>query len=583
MQALPSLLTLALLSTAAAAQCDQLHPVLHAGSPQSAPLVHHGGTAKGTVLFSDGGQAGREAYWYDGQQVVGPLEILPGPGSGALLSSGLNRITYAVLGGQAVAVFTGTDGQLASSFPHTNYEPWMCDGTTVMPLPEALPGKETMSPDHYTYSAGKVFFVGRNNATGNELWVTDGSATWQVAELCPGLCDGVTYSSLRPYRDGILFTGIDPAHGAELWFSDGTAAGTYLVADLEPGPAGSLASPLMRLGDEYVVVANTSAHGVESWLTDGTSLKPMAEVIPGPRSGTPSWLGVGFGKAFFSADDDVHGQELWAYDLATGTSALFADLAPGPASSKPAQIMVHADGLLILDDANHGRLHWAPWDGQQLGAATLLHSGQAIPWLGHHDHLIAPMGRGVYFVAPYGSTGRELWYVEPGVTAPALVCDLWPGLGNSYPQAGQIVDDKLAFLAADPYRGWALRALETGQATSMRIEPGAPVTTLTATPPALSFKARIEHYGALPGATTVVLLGAPQDEPQVLATGDLVWTDPFTAQVVATGTGPVVDAELAVPAAPALAGVRRHVQAFSVPGHGAPFDVSNAVRLVLGN
>jgi ELWxxDGT repeat protein len=47
--------------------------------------------------------------------------------------------------------------------------------------------------------------------------------------------------------DGTLFfVAEDPTHGTELWESDGTAAGTVLVADINPGPGDSWPSGLTK-------------------------------------------------------------------------------------------------------------------------------------------------------------------------------------------------------------------------------------------------------------------------------------------------------------------------------------------------
>jgi ELWxxDGT repeat protein len=329
--------------------------------------------------------------------------------------------------------------------------------------------------------------------------------------------------------------------------------------------------------------AHTAAHGRELWRTDGVTASLVVDAAPGPASGWRRSLGVGFGQVFFAADDGVHGEELWALDLVTGNAALLADLRSGPASSYPYAVCALADGLLVMvaQQTAVSALHWLPWDGQQLGAPPLLHQGTF--GLSALNPSFTPMGRGAYFSAPYGTTGHEVWYVEPGVSAPALVCDLWPGSGHSFPDSLRTIDDRLMFRASDPVHGYELRTLHTGQATAQTIDPPAAYTSLSVTPPVLGKTMRIEHLGGLPGAPTANVFGPPRDEPLVTALGALAWLAPSQATVLTTGAGPVIQRQVVVPANPALMGVRLHVQAYSVPGHTSPFDLSNAVRIVLGN
>src|SRR5215470_6154367 len=55
----------------------------------------------------------------------------------------------------------------------------------------------------------------------------------------------------------------DGVHGNELWVSDGTTAGTYLVADLNPGSAGAAPFALTDVEGTLYFVAFTPGNGRE--------------------------------------------------------------------------------------------------------------------------------------------------------------------------------------------------------------------------------------------------------------------------------------------------------------------------------
>jgi ELWxxDGT repeat protein len=88
-----------------------------------------------------------------------------------------------------------------------------------------------------------------------------------------------------------VFTADDGATGRELWVTDGTAAGTRIVADLEPGRGGSDAYNFAAFGEGRVVFsAATAATGREAWVTDGTAAgtRLLQDIGPG-GSGSDPW------------------------------------------------------------------------------------------------------------------------------------------------------------------------------------------------------------------------------------------------------------------------------------------------------
>ena len=69
-----------------------------------------------------------------------------------------------------------------------------------------------------------------------------------------------------------FFTARDDATGVELWKTDGTAAGTGQLDDLVLGAASSSPSGFTRSGSLLYVTAEEALHGRELWPIPGSAL-----------------------------------------------------------------------------------------------------------------------------------------------------------------------------------------------------------------------------------------------------------------------------------------------------------------------
>lgn len=83
-------------------------------------------------------------------------------------------------------------------------------------------------------AGSNLFYVGLDQDSFEGLWVTDGTSAGSLRVKAISQPRNFT-----PVGDSIYFTAFSPQYGSELWRSDGSEAGTVLVADIDPGPAGS--------------------------------------------------------------------------------------------------------------------------------------------------------------------------------------------------------------------------------------------------------------------------------------------------------------------------------------------------------
>ncbi len=222
-------------------------------------------------------------------------------------------------------------------------------------------------PSNLTDVNGTLFFDA-TDSSGRELWKSDGTAAGTVMVSSAASSPG----DLININGTLFFTTFDSVNGDELWKSDGTATGTVMLKDFDPGSSYSYITDMTGVNATLFLAANDGAHGTELWKSDGTAAGTVMvkDIFPGgftnaygvyvPNSSDPSSLTNVNGKLFFTANDGVHGNELWQSDGTTAGTVMVADINPGSASSAPADF-TNANGtwFFAANDGIHGNELWA--------------------------------------------------------------------------------------------------------------------------------------------------------------------------------------------------------------------------------
>lgn len=335
-------------------------PTFPAGSdPQSFVTI-----GRTTYFAANHPTSGRELWRTNGTRAGTRLVRDIRPGSGSSLASYTESLVD--FGGRLF--FVADDGR-------RGLELWRTDGTrdgTHM-VRDIGPGDSLPWWGSGPVVAGKyLYFTADRAGEGLELWRTDGTRkrTQLVRDIWPG-ARASTPEDLTAVGDTPYFTAEDPEHGRELWRTDGSRKGTAQVADLSPGKASSTIGDLVALdGVLYFTAWDLSAELSRPgtlWRTmDATGkVEPVLLGADDPVMVTRRWSEyptavTHHGRLFITANDGVHGNELWMIDGVAGTSALVADIRPGPRGSKPEWLTV-ADSVLYLTaaDGEHGRQLWA--------------------------------------------------------------------------------------------------------------------------------------------------------------------------------------------------------------------------------
>ncbi len=220
------------------------------------------------------------------------------------------------------------------------------------------------------------------------VWISNGTGAG-TARITGMPCD--TLSGLTEYQGRLYFSavGTTMTTGFELFSSDGTAAGTSLVAEIQPGGGNGSPRYLVSSPQGVWFVASTSVtstalylcngpQGVQSISDLGQGCAPPLVPFSGgvllsagdaligyePHHATPAPAFTLLGdlrrflagidtqaatrvrnRLFFCADDGVHGRELWSTDgSAAGTTMV--DFTPGPVGS----FLSYSDRLVPFGD-----------------------------------------------------------------------------------------------------------------------------------------------------------------------------------------------------------------------------------------
>ncbi len=264
------------------------------------------------------------------------LWVTDGTAPGTLHISGLGQSGNGLTQIYSLVDAGGTLYFTALEFGY-GWELWKSDGTapgTVLVKTVQTPNisfVNLVGGEAAALPGGPLFLVLSDDEAGAELWKSDGTdaGTVRVADINPGPGGSIPHA-LTPIGNKLYFVADDGVHGDEVWVSDGTAAGTHMVVDLLPGPGSSHPDNLAAVGNTTLLFSATDGtHGVEAWRTDGTALgtRMIQDIAPGPLSSSPTGFTAAGTDVYFAADDNTTGFELWAVpqDAVLGT---YADVPP---------------------------------------------------------------------------------------------------------------------------------------------------------------------------------------------------------------------------------------------------------------
>lgn len=381
---------------------------------------------------------------------------------------------------------------------------------------DPLPLADSSSPFFMARSGNLSYFLADDGQSGEELWRTDGTeaGTFQVADTCPGACSGRPFSvaatgdlyffstreaagerslwvtkgtpattfrltdgiDVTPFvrtvlwRAGVLyFAAYDDVHGSELWRSDGTVAGTFLVADVRPGPESSRPAELTDFGGRLFFRADHGA-GNSLWKSDGTARG--TRLVRDPLPAVAVHRGVSLlrtvGKSlFFTAPAPRGGvTQLWKSDGTTRGTSVLTDLKPNPFVEPIVDATVLGNRLLFVTNEAAGQELWVS-DGTLRGTRAITAFDNPDAFLISTGNLTLPqnaLGNRILFRVDDGEHGIELWTTDGTPKGTRLLKDVCPGSCTGAGD-GVAAGGRWYFAAGDGARGfeaWVTDGTEAG-------------------------------------------------------------------------------------------------------------------------
>ena len=253
-----------------------------------------------------------------------------------------------------------------------------------------------------------------------------------IADLDPGPA-GSSPLSFSEIDGNLYFTSILPETGRELFVHDPAAGTTVLAADIRPGTVGSSPADLTVFDGRLYFSASTDATGFELFVYDPATetASLVADLTPGAANGAPSGFTALGGRLYFSATTPATGYELFVYDPATGSVTLAADIRAGSNSSLPSDFEVLGDRLYFRATLPARGTELFVYD-PATGAASL--AVDIEPGSGNSSPTeLTTIGDRLYFRAFSGSSGAELFVYNATLGVAEMIADVEPGAESSFP------------------------------------------------------------------------------------------------------------------------------------------------------
>jgi ELWxxDGT repeat protein len=369
---------------------------------------------------------------------------------------------------------------------------WRSDGSEAgtLQISSNINSYQSYTAIHPEKIDSRIFFVAdQNNNGSNELYSTDETTNENtLLETFDEVLFLQTIYTRKVYKNIFFFEGLTKTEGRELWYTDGSPGQAKILKDICPGDCYSEAGEMIEFNDFLFFAANDGTHESELWISNGTpggtllflNIYPEGTVTLGDYvtgSGPHDFVVLG-DKLIFTANDGIHGRELWVSDGTPMGTKLLKDCTPGddagdPFDSSPNHHLVYKDKLYyVVTNETGGELIWEIWvtDGTENGTEKLWTYDLSDSAFGGPLQLVA-MNDKLFFPITHPDYGNELFFINLNETVKSatLLKDIFSGIDEfGYPNysnpylltvvSGADIgkEDRLYFKATDSVYGTEL-------------------------------------------------------------------------------------------------------------------------------
>lgn len=360
-------------------------------------------------------------------------------------------------GGQSF-VKVGSKFIFISSSLALGQELWVSDGTASNTTP-IKDFNTNYNSENITWTLGyknKIFFNSYSPQFARNIYSTDGILGNNVLlkDTKPGIEVLDAFDLwIQPLAPAILgnkfiFAAADDLSGKKLWASDGIGSNTAKLKDLyveEP-------LEIKTVQTTAFFIANSSGEGKELWKTDGTDLgtQLVKDINPGTANCDCANLFSFNNQLFFNANDGVNGLQLWISDGTPAGTILFKKINASGAANIKNMIAAGTKFYFSADDGIHGEELWVS-DGTVAGTKLVkdINAGSASSAPAYFT-----MYNGIlYFSSAESATGAELWRSDGTESGTYMVKDIYSGTYGSSPSYITATDNFIIFSANHPDYG----------------------------------------------------------------------------------------------------------------------------------
>jgi ELWxxDGT repeat protein len=282
------------------------------------------------------------------------------------------------------------------------------------------------SATHFELSTGNFVSISYDDNASYGFYVTNGTAGGTTKVLAPA----TIYSPFGMINGDLVFSGYSSPNNVELWKTDGTIGGTTLLKEIEAGGTGSYAGFAAQIGNKILFTATTAAEGTELYVTDGTPGGTMLlkDIYVGSQSSSPGQFAVVNGKAYFRASSATEGVELWETDGTPSGTQILKDINPGTGSSSPISLYEMNSSTLFFAAYNPTVSFATIYISDLTSSGTFGINHAFAQTLNSETKTIFEFNGKAYFDAMDSSTGNPLWSSDGTAAGTTKITDLNPNI-----------------------------------------------------------------------------------------------------------------------------------------------------------